>query len=95
MEDLEGRAGKALSARTVGELDALQSDLPCEPQHARAQTRRVLILLAEGVACVVIGVLIVMIAILLALAWIAARLAAAVAARSLPSRRVPTLSADH
>jgi hypothetical protein len=31
-EELEDRTGRALSARTVGELDALTTDLPARPQ---------------------------------------------------------------
>ena len=92
-EDLDERTGRAFGARTLGELDALLSDLPRERRHYPAPARTVLMLLAEGVLWVLVGVVIVTIAILWALAWTGARLAAAVAARALDSRRAPALRA--
>lgn len=91
-EELDERTGRAFGARTLGELDALLSDLPRESRHS-APARTVLMLLAEGVLWVLVGVVIVTIAILWALAWTGARLAAAVAARALESRRAPALRA--
>ena len=93
LEELDERTGRALGARTLGELDALQSDLPRERRRGRAPATAAAILLAEGVLWVLIGVVIVTIAILWALAWTGARLAPAVAARVLDSRRAPALRA--
>ena len=93
LEELDERTGRALGARTLGELDALLSDLPRERRRARAPATAALALLAEGVLWVLIGVVIVTIAILWALAWTGARLAASVAARVLDSRRAPALRA--
>ena len=92
-EDLDERTGRAFGARTLGELDALLSDLPRERRHGSAPATAVLMLLAEGVLWVLVGVVIVTIAILWALAWTGARLAAAVAARALDARRAPALRA--
>jgi Domain of unknown function (DUF1707) len=92
-EDLDERTGRAFGARTLGELGALLSDLPRERRHGPATATAVLMLLAEGVLWVLVGVVIVTIAILWALAWTGARLAAAVAARALHSRRAPVLRA--
>jgi Domain of unknown function (DUF1707) len=93
-EELDERTGRAFGARTLGELDALLSDLPRERRrHGPAPARTVPMLLAEGALYVLIGVVIVTIAILWALAWTGARLAAAVAARVLDSRRAPVLRA--
>jgi Domain of unknown function (DUF1707) len=93
LEELDERTGRALGARTLGELDALQSDLPRERRRGRAPATAAALLLAETVLWVLIGVVIVTIAILWALAWTGARLAAAVAARVLDSRRAPALRA--
>ena len=93
LEELDERTGRAFGARTLGELDALQSDLPRERRRGRAPATAAAILLAEGVLWVLVGVVIVTIAILWALAWTGARLAAAVAARVLDSRRAPALRA--
>ena len=90
-EDLDERTGRAFSARTLGELDALVSDLPDERRHGPAPPVAVLMLLAQGVLWVLVGVVIVTIAILWALAWTGARLAAVVAARSLDSQRTRAL----
>ena len=92
-DELDQRIGRALDARTLGELDALLSDLPRERRHGPAPATAALMLLAEGVLWVLIGVVIVTIAILWALAWTGARLAAAVAARVLDARRAPALRA--
>ena len=90
-EDLDERSGRAFAARTLGELDALVADLPGESRHSPAPARTLLLLLAEGVLWVLVGVIIVTIAILWALAWTGARLAAAAAARTLHTRRAPAL----
>jgi Domain of unknown function (DUF1707) len=92
-EELDERTGRAFGARTLGELDALLTDLPRESRHGPAPATAVLTLLAEGVLWVLVGVVIVTIAILWALAWTGARLGAAVAARALESRRAPALRA--
>jgi hypothetical protein len=92
-EDLDERTGRAFGARTLRELDALLSDLPRERRHGPVPATAVLMLLAEGVLWVLVGVVIVTIAILWALAWAGARLAAAVAARALDARRAPALRA--
>jgi hypothetical protein len=86
MEELEERIGAAFGARTLRELDALQSDLPRD----RRQTT-VPALLLHGAVLLLIGVLVVTIAILLALAWATSRLVAAVVARSLEAHRVRAL----
>lgn len=44
-EDLDERTGRAFGARTLGELDALLSDLPREPRHGPAPATAVLMLL--------------------------------------------------
>jgi hypothetical protein len=90
-EDLDKRSGRAFAARTLGELDALLADLPRGGRHGSPPARAVLFLLAEGVLWVLVGVVIVTIAILWAVAWTGARLAAAVAARSLDSGRSAAL----
>ena len=92
-EELDERSGRALGARTVGELDALLSDLPRRDRRGPGPAVAVPALLIQGVLWVLIGVVLVTIAILWALAWTGARLAAAVAARSLGPRRVPALRA--
>jgi hypothetical protein len=94
-EELDERAGRALRARTLGELDVLLSDLPRERRHHPAPASAVLMLLAEGVIWVFVGVVIVTIAILWGLAWTGARLAAAIGARALDSRRAGALRAGH
>jgi hypothetical protein len=86
IEELEDRIGAAFRARTLRELDALQSDLP----RGRRQTT-VPALLLHGAVLLLIGVLVVTIAILLALAWAGSRLVAAVVARSLEAHRVRAL----
>jgi hypothetical protein len=90
-EDLDERTGLAFGSRTLGELEALLSDLPREGRYRPAPARAVPMLVLDGVLLVVVGFLIVTIAILWALAWTGARLAAALAARSLNSRRTPVL----
>lgn len=92
-EELDERIGRAFGARTLRELDTLLSDLPRERRHAPASARTVLTLLFEGVLWTLVGVVIVTIAILLAIAWAGSRLVAAVAARSLVTRRVRALRA--
>jgi Domain of unknown function (DUF1707) len=89
-EELAERSGRAYGARTRGELDALVADLPYAGQDKPAPARVVLLLLAEGALCLLVGLIIVTIAILWAVAWTGARLAAA-AARSLNSGRAPAL----
>jgi hypothetical protein len=91
VEDLDERSGKALSARTLDELDALLADLPRRRRREPAPGRAIPLLLAQGFLWVLVGVILVTIAILWALAWAGARLAAAVAARALDSRRPPAL----
>jgi Domain of unknown function (DUF1707) len=87
VEDLDERSGKAFSARTLDQLDALLADLPRKRRHEAAPERAIPLLLAQGILWVVVGVILVTIAILWALAWAAARLAAAAAARAMDSRR--------
>jgi Domain of unknown function (DUF1707) len=88
-EELGERTGQALSARTLGELDALVADLP--PQARRKPTTvRIASLLAEGVLWLLIGLILVTIAIVWAVVWTSARLAT-VAVRSLHSRHLPAL----
>jgi Domain of unknown function (DUF1707) len=89
-DELGDRSGRAFTARTLGELEALLSDLPRGRRHGPITAKAVLLLLAEGVLFVLVGLIIVTIAILWALAWTGSRLAAA-AARSLGSRRAPAL----
>lgn len=89
-DELAERVGRALVARTRGELDALVADLPRASRREPAAARTVLLLMAEGVLWVLVGLLIVTIAILCAVAWTGARLAAA-AARSLNSGHAPAL----
>jgi Domain of unknown function (DUF1707) len=89
IEELDERLGGAFAARTLSELDALLADLPRRRGHART----VPALLLQGVVMLLVGLVIVTIAILLALAWAGSRLVAAVAARSLDSRRVRALRA--
>jgi hypothetical protein len=89
-DELDERIGGAFGARTLRELDVLLSDLPRE---RRLAPRTVLTLLLQGIVMLLVGVVIVTIAILLALAWAGSRLVAAVAARSLDSRRVQALRA--
>jgi hypothetical protein len=91
MEELDERSGQALSARTLRQLDVLLVDLPRTGRHGPASPRAVLLLLAQGVLWVLVGVIVVTIAILWALAWAGARLAAAAAAHSLDSGRAPAL----
>jgi Domain of unknown function (DUF1707) len=90
MDELAERVGRALAARTRGELDALVADLPRAVRREPAPARTLLLLLAEGVLWVLIGLVIVTVAILCAVAWTGARLAAA-AARSLHSGHSPAL----
>jgi hypothetical protein len=91
MAELDERSGQAFSARTLNQLDALLADLPRQGRHAPTSARTVLLLLAQGILWILVGVLIVTIAILWALAWAGTRLAAAAAARSLDSGRLPAL----
>jgi Domain of unknown function (DUF1707) len=91
VEELDERSGQAYSARTLGQLDILLVDLPRAGRHGLASARAVLLLLAQGVLWVLVGVIVVTIAILWALAWAGARLAAAAAAHSLDSGRAPAL----
>jgi hypothetical protein len=93
-EELDARAGRALAARTRGELDALLADLPRERRQGSTPARAVALLLAEGALYVLVGLIIVTIAILWALAWAGARLAraaAAAVARSLDSAGTPAI----
>jgi Domain of unknown function (DUF1707) len=90
-DELGERSGRAFTARTLGELDALLSDLPRGRRHGPTTAKAGLLLLAQGVLYVLVGLIIVTIAILWALAWTGSRLAAAAATRSLGSRRAPAL----
>jgi hypothetical protein len=93
-EELDERSGRAFTARTLSELDGLLIDLPREGRRGPPPARAALLLLAEGVLWVLVGITIVTIAILWTLAWAGtrlARLAAAAAARSLDSGRAPAL----
>jgi Domain of unknown function (DUF1707) len=89
-DELGERSGRAYAARTLGELDLLLSDLPRRGRHGPTSAGTLLLLLAEGLLYVLVGVIIVTIAVLWALVWTGSRLAAA-AARSLDSRRAPAL----
>jgi hypothetical protein len=91
MAELDERSGKAFSARTLDQLDAVLADLPRGGRPGPSPARTVLLLLAQGVLWVLVGVIIVTIALLWALAWAGTRLAAAAAARSLDSGRAPAL----
>ena len=91
IEDLDERSGKALSARTLDQLDAVLADLPRKRWHAPPPARALPLLVAQGVLLVLVGVILVTIALLWAVAWAGARLAAAAAARSVDSRRPPVL----
>ena len=93
-EEFDARAGRALAARTLGDLDALMADLPRERRRESTPARAVALLLAEGAIYIVVGLVIVTIAILWALAWAGARLAraaAATVARSLDSASTPAI----
>jgi len=93
-EELDARTGRALVARTRGELAALLADLPREHRRGPTPARAVALLLAQGALYVVVGLVIVTIAILWALAWVGARLAraaAAAVARSLDSGGTPAI----
>lgn len=89
MEDLDERSGQAFAARTLDELDALLADLPRGGRHGPTHARAVLLLLVQGILCVLVGVIFVTIALLWALVWAVARLAAATAGRALDSGRAP------
>jgi hypothetical protein len=91
VEDLDERSGKAFSASTLDQLDAVLADLPRKRWQERPPARALPLLVAQGVLLVLVGVILVTIALLWALAWAGARLAAAAAARSLDSRRPPAL----
>jgi hypothetical protein len=91
-EELDERSGQAFAARTLGELYTLLADLPRD--RRRAPAKAAILLLAEGVLCVLVGVIIVTIAILWVLARAGAqlaRLAAAAAGNSLDSGGAPAL----
>jgi hypothetical protein len=93
-EELDARTGRAFAARTLGELDALLTDLPRERRQGSTPARAVALLLAEGILWTVVGLIIVTIAILWTLAWAGARLArlaAAAVARSLDSGGAPAI----
>ena len=91
-DELDERVGRALAARTLGELDALVADLPRGGAGARpAPAKVVAVLLAEGVLWLLVGLLIVTIAILYGLAWAGTRLATA-AARSLNAGSAPAIA---
>jgi hypothetical protein len=89
VEELEERLGGAFAARTLRELDELLADLP----RRRGRSRTVPALMLQGVAMLLVGLLIVTIAILLAIAWAGSRLVAAAAAQALDRRRVRGLRA--
>jgi Domain of unknown function (DUF1707) len=91
MAELDERSGQAFTARTLDQLDVLLADLPRQGGRGPTSARDVLLLLAQGILWVLVGVLMVTIAILWALAWAATRLATAAAARSLDSGRTPAL----
>jgi Domain of unknown function (DUF1707) len=91
-DELDERAGRALAARTLGELDTLVADLPRGSGRRPAPAKVALVLLAEGVLWLLIGLLLVTIAILWGLAWAGTRLASA-AARSLGPGRAPAIAA--
>jgi uncharacterized protein DUF1707 len=88
-EELGERIGRALSARTIGELDALVADLPRAARY-RTTSAMIVSLLAQGALWLLVGLILVTIAIVWAVAWTGARLAT-VAARSLQSRHSPAL----
>ncbi len=90
-DELDERTGRAFGARTLGELDALVADLPRDGRHGPAPAAAILTLLVEGVVWVAVGLVAVAIALLWAVAWGGARLASAVAARTLGSGRAPRL----
>ena len=92
-EELDERSGRAFGARTLAELEALLSDLPGDRRRGPAP-RAAAVLLAEGILCVLVGVIIVTIGLLWAFVWAVARLArlaASAAARSLGSGDAPAL----
>jgi hypothetical protein len=93
-EELDERSGQAFASRTLGELDTLLADLPRDGRRGPAPAKGAMLLLAEGVIWVLVGVIIVTIAILWVLARAGvqlARLAAAAARRSLDSDGAPAL----
>jgi hypothetical protein len=93
IDELDERIGAALSARTLGELDALLFDLPRGQRLAPASARTGLTLLLKGLVLLLVGLIIVTVAIAIALVWAGSRVAAAVAARSLAARRPRALRA--
>jgi hypothetical protein len=93
-EELDERSGQAFAARTLGELYKLLADLPRDRRRGPAPATAAILLLAEGVLWVLVGVIIVTIAILWVLARAGAqlaRLAAAAAGNSLDSGGAPAL----
>ena len=91
MQELEERSGQAFAARTVDQLDALLADLPRRGPHVPTHARAVLLLLVQGILCVLVGVVFVTVALLWALAWAVARLTAAAGGRALDSGSSPEL----
>ena len=93
-EELDERSGQAFAARTVGELDTLLVDLPRDDRRGPVPAKAAMLLVAQGVLSVLVGVIIVTIAILWMLARAGAhvaRLAAAAARNSLDSGGAPAL----
>lgn len=93
-EELDERSGQAFAARTLGELDTLLVDLPRDGRRGPVLAKAAMLLLAQGVLSVLVGVIIVTIAILWVLARAGAhagRLAAAAARSSLDSGSAPAL----
>jgi Domain of unknown function (DUF1707) len=91
-EELDERSGQAFAARTLGELDTLLADLPRHGRRGAALAKAAILLLAEAVLWVLVGVIILTIAILWVLARAGAqlaRLAAAAAGSSLDSGGAP------
>ena len=82
-EELDARTGRALVARTRGDLDTLLADLPRERRRGPTPARAVALLLAEGALYMLVGLIIVTIAILWA--------AAAAVTRSLDSAGTPAI----
>ena len=100
VEELDERSGRALAARTLGELEELFEDLPrARRELARARTRSpaltIGLLLAQGVVWTLVGIAVVTIAVLCALVRVSvglARLTAAAAERrALSARAAPAL----
>jgi Flp pilus assembly protein TadB len=90
-EELDERSGEAFAARTLGELDTLLADLPRDGRRGPAPAKAAMLLLAEGVLCVLVGVIIVTIAILWVLVRAGVQLARLAAARRRDRRCVASV----